>query len=123
MFIDFDRNSIISVQAVLGADPHESTLILNNRGDNILGQSVVDGQVPEPERLRCGRQVGQKEDCKNRQSFHKGTSIQFRWVSCLNVEFAGYRFKALGPADKELVCIDGVQVAITKFLYRFTRVY
>ena len=38
---------VIAVQSVLGAEPHESTAVLHHTIDRTLGQTILDGEVPE----------------------------------------------------------------------------
>ena len=50
-----ERFPVVTAQAVFRAEPHEAFVILNDRGDRILRQSVVDVQPVEMDRLRTER--------------------------------------------------------------------
>ena len=50
-----ERFPVVTAQAVLRAEPHEAFVILNDRSDRILRQSVVNVQPVEMDRLRTER--------------------------------------------------------------------
>ena len=48
---DGEAIAVVAVEAVLGAEPHESFAILRDRVDEVLGKAVVHGEVLEAEWL------------------------------------------------------------------------
>jgi hypothetical protein len=115
MFVDFDRNPVIAVQAIFGSYPYESTVILNNGRDDILGKSVVNRQVSEPERLRYRGKMKQKEECKNCQSLHRGTGIQSRWL-LFECRIRRIQIQATWPGRDGIVPLDVPGLLLRSFL-------
>lgn len=51
-----ERLSVVAAQTVLRAEPHEAFVVLNDRGNRILRQTVVDVQPVEMDRLRTAQE-------------------------------------------------------------------
>ena len=71
MLEDLELFAVVAVQSVLGAEPHETPFVLQDRGDGILRQAVVDPQPIEMDRLRRGDQhPGEKLEKQQMEFFH-----------------------------------------------------
>jgi hypothetical protein len=63
--------AIVFVQAVFGAKPQESLLILQNRVDNALRQALLDGNLLEGEAAGLGVKLREQKDSAEDQPDEK----------------------------------------------------